>query len=665
MSRIIYILLCALVVHGVHQRRLLRRHGEEEAETIHTTQQDIAVAIVPAPSLMYTMPGSITLPSQVLVKAPAKMLQAFRKHAYEAVSPVAEDETPHVLLELSNTQDTHGDEGYTMQVRKDGVTMKASSEHGLFNAIMTFRQLAKKTDPSSRLSLPLVYIEDKPAFPWRGMMLDVSRHFFPPEDVKHLLDTMAFFKMNHFHWHLTDDQGWRFPVEKYPKLTTVGSMRRETQNGHDQYRTTQGEYNHSYTRDEIDDILQHAESLFIEVMPECDMPGHLESAIAAYPQLGNSDVPDYHPEVEPHFGAFDYPLSPKKQSTKFQNSVLSELVLLFQNSNYVHLGGDEVKPSQWEISASARAISLSENTDADHLEATFVQHAAEHLAKHNRHAVIWDEALSTPNLPNNTVVMLWRNWGSGLEDIGDRAASQQLPVVLAPQSWTYLDQFQSADSSSEPYDANGGLLQLDSVYGMPLQAGKAKVLGMQAQLWSEYISKGRQNMDYMAWPRGAALAEVAWAGSARPGFDDFEKRLTQQLESLDHMEVNYRKLDKRASDATQERKSDRHTITVSKKKKGVILSQIQLDTPQQRAKMMRTSFGPPPHPHQRTKMMKTSFGAAHVLDNLRKWAGEDALDPLRKESMETEEAILNPSSSNAVQSSLTAHHMLEKPVEDD
>mmetsp|Transcript_89834 Transcript_89834/g.159794 ORF Transcript_89834/g.159794 Transcript_89834/m.159794 type:complete len:572 (-) Transcript_89834:127-1842(-) len=545
---LINVLLCFVVVESTGRaKRTLSRIVRRESDDLPESNDGITVlpstdmdaAVVPAPALIYRMPGSITLPSEMRVRAPPKLLQAFRKHAHKALMPVADDEIPHVLLELSNRKDEHGDEGYMLQVRKDGVTMEASSEHGLFNGIMTFRQLSKK-GADGRVSLPLVHIQDKPAFLWRGMMLDVSRHFFPVADVKHLLNTMAFFKMNRFHWHLTDDQGWRVPIEKYPRLTKVGGMRQETQRGHDETLTVRKKYNHSYSTDEIDDIIQHAESLFIDIVPEVDMPGHTEAAIAAYPQLGNVDTEFFHPEVQPHFGAFNYTLSPRKRTAKFQKDVLSELVLLFANSEFIHLGGDEVKTEQWEKSSSATEISLAEDTDVVNLEATFVERAAKHVHQFERHAVIWDEALSTPNLPKDTVVMLWRNWGSGFEDIGSSAAAKNLSVVLAPQTFTYLDQFQSEDHSSEPYDAHGGFLPLQQVYNMPLEAGPAKILGMQAQLWSEYINKGRKNMDYMAWPRGAALAEVAWAGKARPGFKDFEERLQHQLTSLKDMDVNYR-----------------------------------------------------------------------------------------------------------------------------
>lgn len=376
-------------------------------------------------------------------------------------------------------------------------------------------------------------------------MLDVSRHFFPPEDVKRLLKTMALFKLNHFHWHLTDDQGWRFPVEKYPKLISLGSHRKSTQIGHDSSGSVDGKpYEGSYTEEEINEIIDLAAELYIEVVPEFDLPGHSEALIAAYPEMGNLDSQDsWKPEVGEHFGAFKYTLSPKEEAENFINDILSEMAQLFGKTSYIHIGGDEVNREQWQNSKIAQEVAEKEHVSVDGLEGKMLEHAAGHLQGLNRHAVVWDEAMTSgADLPEGTVVMLWRSW-EGLSTLGSRAQAKNFSVVLAPQANTYLDQWQSPEGHGEKYDAIGGYLPLSKVYDVPLSAGGARVLGVQGQLWSEYIAEGGPDLDYMAWPRGCALAEAGWSGTNKPGYESFKQRLQHRLTDLERLNVNYHKLD--------------------------------------------------------------------------------------------------------------------------
>lgn len=428
-----------------------------------------------------------------------------------------------------------GAEGYALNVTSSGVDLVAETEHGLFNGIMTLRQLLQKPE-SGIWQLPLVSIRDKPALPWRGLMLDVSRHFFFPKEVKHLLRTMALFKMNHFHWHLTDDQGWRFPVEKYPKLISLGAARRGTPKGHTPGLDGQP-YNHSYTVEEIEDILSLAESLHIEVMPEFDLPGHNQAAIASYPEMGNADAAaQWHPEVATQFGALQYTLNPTDRAVNFTKDILSELVRLFPATPYVHIGGDEVPTDQWARSPAAKEVAAEKHLSLGQLEGLMLGEAAHHLQSLHRKAVVWDEALeSGGDLPKDSVVMIWRSW-MGLDKVGDRAAQRGHSVVLAPQTWTYLDQWQ--DTSKSQFDAIGGYLPLSKVYSVPTTAGRAKVLGLQGQLWSEYIREGEKNLDFMAWPRGCALAEAGWLGEARPSFNDFRYRLQKRAKDFEAFAVN-------------------------------------------------------------------------------------------------------------------------------
>jgi hexosaminidase len=271
------------------------------------------------------------------------------------------------------------------------------------------------------------------------------------------------------------------------------------------------------------------------------LPGHSEAAIAAYPEFGNSDIKhDWKPEVATQFGALPYTLSPKKQSLQFAKDILSELSVLFPNSSFVHIGGDEVSTRQWSQSQSALQVEKEQHLSEHRLEGMMIEGAAGHVRGLHRRPIVWDEAMqSGAKLPEGTVVMLWRSW-EGIDRLGDQAHEMNLPVVLAPQDHTYLDQWQSPNGQGEKYDAIGGYLPLSKVYETQVHAGSARVLGIQGQLWSEYIREGGKNLDYMAWPRGCALAEAAWAGDHRPGFADFQQRLQKRTADFKQLHVDYR-----------------------------------------------------------------------------------------------------------------------------
>eukprot|EP00438_Fugacium_kawagutii_P032064 Skav215817 [mRNA] locus=scaffold3449:131352:136946:+ [translate_table: standard] len=374
---------------------------------------------------------------------------------------------------------------------------------------------------------------DEPEHEWRGLMLDVSRHFFGADEVKHLLRTMAFFKMNRFHWHLSDDQGWRIPSQKYPKLTQaraplvqeslttrvkVGAWREGTQigrsSGHDHVR-----YGGSYTAEEIKSIVAYAKSLHIEVIPEIDSPGHIQAVLAAYPELGS--VPGV--KVATQFGALEHTMKPSERSMRFISDVIGEAAELFppeSGSGYFHVGGDEVATGQWSSSADAREFMASHGLKRLEGIAGVMTQNAIHAVNHlGRRAVVWDDAMNNGvPLSPDTVVMLWRR-------LAQQAAEHGHAVVMCPQDRTYFDQFQSKNGGSDAFGAIGGFLDTRKVYELDFNGHGAKVLGGQGQLWSEYIKEGQKDLDYKAWPRGAALAEATWSGHRRPGFGDFQRRL--------------------------------------------------------------------------------------------------------------------------------------------
>lgn len=429
-------------------------------------------------------------------------------------------------------------ERYELRISSEEVLIASRSEHGLFNGIMTLRQLLRGP------RLPALEIEDVPEYEWRGLMLDVSRHFFDKDAVKQLLHTMALFKLNRFHWHLSDDQGWRVPVEGYERLTEVGAFRDGTQLGHESATNDGKRYGGSYSAADVQEIVLFAKRLHIEVVPEIDLPGHTSAAIASYPNLGNTDAPGTETQVATQFGALPHTLNPSEASFTFVKDVLKQISSHIESS-YFHIGGDEVNPVEWTKSALAKQF-MSENHLASFksIGGKFTQEAAEFVKSLGRCPIVWDEAMeSDTKLPQDTVVMLWRSWlGEG--ELVAKAKGKGLSVVLCPQDHLYFDAWQAPGGKGERFDAIGGFTSLEKVYGLSMEEGSgATVLGAQGQLWSEYIAQGLPDLEYMAWPRGIALAEITWSGSRRPGFKKFKHRLGHALQELRELGVSFRGLD--------------------------------------------------------------------------------------------------------------------------
>jgi hexosaminidase len=451
---------------------------------------------------------------------------------------------PAISLKLGH--DTRiGTEGYELKVSRDGVALQANTADGLFEGVQSLRQLLPveifRDAPVAgvRWTVPAVTIEDRPRFPWRGAHLDVSRHFMPKEFVKKYIDLLALHKMSSFHWHLTDDQGWRIEIRKYPRLTQVGAWRAQTLVGRAGRDTSQYTYDKKrhggfYTQDDAREIVAYAAERFINVVPEIEMPGHSQAAIAAYPSLGNfGDTL----QVWTAWGVSPHILNPSDTTIAFMQDVLTEVMALFP-SKFIHVGGDEAVKTQWKASPRAqeriRALGLK---DEDELQSWFIKQMDAFLTAHGRRLVGWDEILEGGLAPN-AVVMSWRGIQGGIA-----AASQGHDVVMTPGSHTYFDHYQ-ADRAVEPL-AIGGFLPIDTVYSyepVPAELAPAfiqHILGAQAQVWTEYI-EGPKNVEYMAYPRMCALAEVLWTPRDKKDFADFSNRLTAHLARLDALDVNYR-----------------------------------------------------------------------------------------------------------------------------
>ncbi len=436
-----------------------------------------------------------------------------------------------ILLELK-PEKFQSKESYKLKAGRDGVFISAKSPTGIFYGIQSFLQLLPVTfydglSKNNKLRIPACFIEDKPRFSYRGMHLDVSRHFFPPAAVKQYIDMLAMYKFNTFHWHLTDDQGWRIEIKKYPKLTQVGAWRDSTLIG--RFRSKPERYDHSryggfYTQAQIRDIVKYAAQRHINIIPEIEMPGHSSAAVAAYPWLACSPGP-FH--VAATWGIFRDIYCPKDTTFGFLKTVLTEVMALFP-SEYIHIGGDEVPKAQWKNSKLCQNIIKKENLkNESQLQSLFIQRIDTFLTQNGRKMIGWDEILEG-GLPPGATVMSWRGEKGGIE-----AARQGHDAIMAPQRYTYFDHYQ-ADRKFQPI-AIGGFTTLKKVYSyepVPVELDSAEaihILGAEGCVWTEYIPDIKK-VQYMALPRMAALAEVDWTTAGRKNWSSFQKRINYQFD---------------------------------------------------------------------------------------------------------------------------------------
>lgn len=427
-----------------------------------------------------------------------------------------------------------GVEAYRLDVTPERIAATASDARGLFYALQTLRQLIA----ASPKAIPAVRIEDAPRFPYRGLHLDVGRHFFPVDFIKRYIDLMARFKLNTFHWHLTEDQGWRIEIKKYPKLTEVGAWRTETIVGHARrgpksYDGTR--HGGFYTQDQARDVVAYARERGITVLPEIEMPGHSLAALAAYPEYANVPGPF---DVRTTWGISEEVFSPSDGTFTFLEDILREVLDIFP-SEYIHIGGDEAPKKRWKESPLAQEIIKKEKlADEDELQSWFIRRIERFLNKNGRQLIGWDEILEGGLAPNATV-MSWRGTKGGIA-----AARQRHDVVMAPQEDLYFDHYQG-DPEHEPL-AIGGMTPIEDTYryepiAPELSAEEAgHVLGPQACVWTEYMPTTDQ-VEYMVYPRALALAEIAWSPREARNWDSFSTRLPAGLSYLDTLGVNYRK----------------------------------------------------------------------------------------------------------------------------
>ena len=412
-----------------------------------------------------------------------------------------------------------GDEAYRLTVNNKQVTIAASTPAGVFYGIQTLRKSLPVQTNGADITLPAVDITDAPRFGYRGMMLDCGRHFFPVSFVKKFIDILAMHNMNVFHWHLTEDQGWRLEIKSHPELTAKSSMRSGTVIGHNATVDDSIPHGGFYTQQEARDIVEYARQRHITVIPEIDMPGHTLAALAAYPELGCTGGPY---EVGHRWGVYKDVLCLGKESTyKFVQDVIDEVVDIFP-AKYFHIGGDESPTVMWEKCPNCLQKAKDENTDIKHLQQYFTNRIEKYLNSKGKSIIGWDEILEG-KINQSATIMSWRGVEPGL-----KAAKQGHDVIMTPSSHVYFDHYQAKETKHEP-DAIGGCSPVEKVYSYePLPEtldaeAKNRIKGVQANLWTEYIPFTTQ-AEYMVLPRMAALAEVQWTPAGQKNFDNFSKR---------------------------------------------------------------------------------------------------------------------------------------------
>lgn len=454
-------------------------------------------------------------------------------------------------------------EGYRIAVTTRGAVVEATEAAGAFYAVQTLIQSVVK-DAAGKPALPAMSVADSPRFGWRGLMLDSARHFVRPPDVKRMIDLMALHKMNRLHWHLTDDQGWRIEIKKYPKLTQVGATRSASPVIGNRGKSDGESYGpYFYTQEEVRDIVAYAKARSITVIPEIEMPGHAAAALASYPEFGNTDVKGYNPKVRTSWGIERHVYAPKEETFKFLDDVIGEVAALFPDSPYIHVGGDECPKDQWNASPFAQKLMTEHKLfdkkgkpDAHRLQSWFLSRAEKMVNARGKRLIGWDE-IQEGGLSPTATMMVWRSWNWAVQ-----AVKQGNDVVMSPGSHCYLDHGQGKTPGKE-FEPIAGTLTMETVHSMePIPKGltpeQAKhILGVQGNLWSEYMFN-QAKLEYQAFPRALAIAEVGWCAPEKKDFKAFSARLAVHQGILDTLKVNYRKAD--GSPAQPDKKIERdHT----------------------------------------------------------------------------------------------------------
>ena len=515
--------------------------------------------ITPRPQQLIPKSGSFNLSASTVLllddagqKQSANFLNDYLKRFYGFTLKVATKATKNYIRLGVKRLLVKGIEGkYDVQITPTTINISGDTYQGTFYGVQTIIQLLP-TESTVKLQVPCAAILDQPRFAYRGLHLDVARHFMPLDFVKKYIDYIAYFKLNTFHWHLTDDQGWRIEINKYPALTTVGGFRDGTIIG--RYPGTGNDnkyYGGFYTQKQVKEIVQYAKERFVTVIPEIEMPGHASAAIAAYPQLScfpeeATVIPGPASEaskmkkgkkVQETWGVFEDVFAPTDYTFNFLQDVMDEVIPLFPAA-YIHIGGDECPKESWKRSGFCQQLIQEKGLKDEHgLQSYFIQKMEKYINAKGKKIIGWDEILEGGLAPN-AAVMSWRG-----EDGGITAARQGHEVIMTPGSHCYFDHSQSKNEDSVTI---GGYLPLETVYSYDpvpaaLLVGETKyILGAQGNMWSEYLESPAK-VEYMLFPRLAALSEVLWTFKSNKIWEDFEKRIPVVFERLEKQKVNYSK----------------------------------------------------------------------------------------------------------------------------
>jgi len=511
-------------------------------------------ALLPLPAKIEFQPGSFRLRAKTRILADAASHDTAQYLAdrlwpatgYQIKLGAPSDSVKgNILLTTLNAKASLGEEGYELIVTKDSVTVRAPTEAGLFYGLQTFFQLLPPqvyaSTPASGVqwTAPCARIEDQPRFKWRGFMLDVARHFYTKDQVEQLLDSMAAQKLNTFHWHLVDDQGWRIEIKHYPLLTGISAWRKSIGFDLDPKSSgaygPDGRYGGYYTQADIREVVAYAAARHITIVPEIEMPGHSCAALAAYPEFSCSGGP-YTTDVNGGVMAGVY-CAGNDRTFEFLQNILGEVIDLFPGK-YIHIGGDEVPKKNWQECRKCKARKAAEKLDTEkELQSYFVRRIEKFINSKGRNLIGWSE-IREGGLAKNAAVMDWI--GGAVE-----AATDGHDVVMSPTGNCYFDYYQSTNHAAEP-KAIGGFLPLDKVYSLdPVPAGldpqfAPHILGAQGNLWTEFIASFTR-AQYMIYPRLSAIAEITWSPKTGRDYGDFTRRLQTQFQRFDHMGVSYRK----------------------------------------------------------------------------------------------------------------------------
>jgi hexosaminidase len=516
--------------------------------------------IIPEPYQIEKGNGSFELPKSISIYAPSsanEVATQIVKQLELVTGEKVKSNQQNATIQLSIVKDEKlATEGYALVVQKNGIQIKANTNAGLYYGWQTLQQImptaiyAKAKQANTNWQIPYVSIVDKPRFEWRGMMLDVSRHFFSKADVKVFIDDMARYKYNRFHWHLTDDQGWRIEIKSLPKLTEVGAWRAERKgkwmNTTTPLMSEPRTYGGYYTQEDIKEIVTYAKSKFIEVIPEIDIPGHSMAMIASYPQLSTTPNYPYQVNIGEEFmdweglnghatAKIDNSLDPSNETVfDYLDKIFGEIAPLFP-FEYIHMGGDENAKNNWEKSKNVQALMKKEGLkNMNEVQSYFVKRVQKIINNKGKKMMGWDEILEG-GLDGSAAVMSWRGVKGGIE-----AAKKGHKVVMSPSTYNYLDYYQGEITAEGKVYAGLRMKKTYSFDPVPEGVDPNLIIGNQGNQWTEQLQNMR-NVQYMTWPRAMAIAETSWSPKEKKDWNSFSKKVEAHFEKMDAANVKYAK----------------------------------------------------------------------------------------------------------------------------